>query len=600
MNRDASNGSIYPGRRADHGSNVNDDVGLQERRQARTEDGKRLEATLSAINRLNLADRRTIVRNFGRLVERSFKGEERAAAGRIFRKAHGERYGQSLEKKRKRYLRFEGEPLPIDAGHGEYAAKGMEFIRLLRAYSELKAGSSGVSDTEWSGAIIELCQGASFATSSGPFLAHSREARQAFQDAIEKMLDRIAKETDIVRYLDDITRWNLNFKPNNRDDYTAADLNSLHLRLCQLQSIQHQTGADSSLSSLLGHDRVRLEGCDVKDEDVSFLLPRIRMGRLYLPRRVLCLSACVKEAELDEIRNAVATPQRLKEARALFEADNGDNPYRFADETGRSRDDVAMKYWKECREKELRDAAILGSGFNPHSIDWADLEDQLEFDGFKGVSWLTFWQARSLDLILTAQDRPEALRLGLKTGGDWWSYAPKDLRHPRDDDSVGKEIDNCTFTDEEGMVYAWMPDGRGGLLVCRGLVQATAITEPLIAFDSTEHPLVEKLHSKNILSIYDDISWDAFNQAMTPWQSADSAARRTAKPAFRPLFDCPDGWTPASDDTIAAAMLRSLAYGSGVERLDSKLMEAINVRVSCLSRMKEDAHRLFEKRLMAD
>ncbi len=43
---------------------------------------------------------------------------------------------------------------------------------------------------------------------------------------------------------------------------------------------------------------------------------------------------------------------------------------------------------------------------------------------------------------------------------------------------------------------------------------------------------------------------------------------------------------PAPDDTLASAMLRSLAYAEGPERLDEKLIEAINQRVRCLDEMK--------------
>jgi hypothetical protein len=55
---------------------------------------------------------------------------------------------------------------------------------------------------------------------------------------------------------------------------------------------------------------------------------------------------------------------------------------------------------------------------------------------------------------------------------------------------------------------------------------------------------------------------------------------------LRPLFAAPLGWTPAPDGTLASAVLRSLAYGEGDERLDMKIKQSVNNRIACLRQMK--------------
>ena len=89
---------------------------------------------------------------------------------------------------------------------------------------------------------------------------------------------------------------------------------------------------------------------------------------------------------------------------------------------------------------------------------------------------------------------------------------------------------------------------------------------------------------------------------MENWQKRDfnSGSRHRGgemPPSLRPLFTAPNGWTPAPDGTLASAILRSLAYGEGDERLDMKLKQSVNARVACLRHMKDELARTYNASL---
>jgi hypothetical protein len=78
--------------------------------------------------------------------------------------------------------------------------------------------------------------------------------------------------------------------------------------------------------------------------------------------------------------------------------------------------------------------------------------------------------------------------------------------------------------------------------------------------------------------------------------SSFSFGRDDSKPpALRPLFEAPERWTPALDGSLASAILRSLAYGQGDERLDNKLVAVVNRHVACLRDMKSGLPRDFDQ-----
>ena len=86
--------------------------------------------------------------------------------------------------------------------------------------------------------------------------------------------------------------------------------------------------------------------------------------------------------------------------------------------------------------------------------------------------------------------------------------------------------------------------------------------------------------------------WDLLTLPMSDWQEKhyDFPSRRhqdKKPPSLRSLFAAPLGWTPAPDGTLASAILRSLAYGEGDERLDMKVKQSVNDRIACLRQMKD-------------
>ena len=106
------------------------------------------------------------------------------------------------------------------------------------------------------------------------------------------------------------------------------------------------------------------------------------------------------------------------------------------------------------------------------------------------------------------------------------------------------------------------------------------------------------------MDVYGDKAWELLSIQMEDWKSdlgfpiGHAMADPHIPPALRPCFDSPDGWAPAPDRSLAAAMLRSLSLAKGAERLDQMLIQAVNVRVECLARMKDGLERTFERGLL--
>ncbi|MBS0126485.1 hypothetical protein [Thetidibacter halocola] len=263
------------------------------------------------------------------------------------------------------------------------------------------------------------------------------------------------------------------------------------------------------------------------------------------------------------------------------------------------------------RERQLRENALREAGFRSTNINWADFIDNATGRARPGASWRVFWQARSIDLQLTAQEEPEALALGISALEPHWTHAPKDLLRPQDDTVNGAQIDNCTLSDEEGDLFAWFPDGDR-MLVCRGFTEERPVpgtaedpsgpSYQTVRYEPDECEISEGLMEMHFGPLDAGPAWELMTLPMQDWQSVFMANRPWStppelQPAFRPLFTAPTGWTPAPDDTLASAILRSLAYGEGAERLDEKLMAAVNRRVRCLDEMRSKLERHYEDAL---
>ena len=157
-------------------------------RQQRRSEAQALKDTLRSTKTLVDEDRMTIARNLGRLLERSFKGEERAAATKLYSLAYGEEGGRSLDKKRKKTIRFSDEPVPPE---DTYTAHGGTFFNLINAYADLRFGSAA-SEYERANVLVEALNGTTLTRSFGPKLASSGDARRLFERLTTQFLDTLA------------------------------------------------------------------------------------------------------------------------------------------------------------------------------------------------------------------------------------------------------------------------------------------------------------------------------------------------------------------------------------------------------------------------
>ena len=589
---------LHRGRRGRRPGASADTNVAKRRREDRQADAGRLRTMLSETSRLRVSDRVTLVRNLGRLIQRKWPENSKRRGVELFHAAFGAEAGHSMEKKRKRYFRFDGEPLPDRPDTGEYNARGATFLQLSDAFAILSHGGAA-SPEQKSETLLRLCEGASFHEPSRPRVDPdaSREVQDIFREKIAIMLDKMGRETDVISYLDQIRNFAVRIHPCSRDDVSESVRNGLTERCLPVERFEHGSGRQGPLS---GFERIELNGFGYREP--SRLLPGFRMARVYCPRPVLCLEAAVPAKTIHDIRTRPLRRSELREALSDL------NPSFTSNMTESEVEEVASRNWRKARERALRHAAMRNAGFDAETIDWQALEGPHDRAAIKGAEWRVFYEAKSIDIHLTADQEPEALALGLTLCSDWWGSAAKDLLKPADDVNPGREIDNCRFNDDAGGFFAWMPDGEM-MRVCRGFLMEIPLPEdhddPLdyreIEFD--EDPFIDPflaLFEEQFLQIDQGDGWGLAQHAM---KDPESDYPRTGSqrypavprtPSLRPLFSAPEGWSPAPDGSLASAMLRSLAFGQGRERLDQKLLYAINERVDCFHQMKVDLSRKFE------
>lgn len=582
-----------------------------ERRQRQQEEAKGLRATLGSIPRLEVADRKIIVRNLGRAIERKQGENPKQLCSLLFRRLFGEDGGLSKEKKRKRYIRFDGEPLNDHGPGEEYAASGPEFLRLIDGLAELLDQQSPADQAKGQ-MLLFVCDGTSFYGPAHPRLVQGQDLTQKFKVTMDAVIDRFARDTDIIAYLEEVQHYTIKTCPSTRDEFSADALANLHRELLPIDRFEHMTAEEEerlfgeARSYGFGYGeycRLRLGGFDIRAEAPAILYPEIRLARIYWPRQILCLPASVPTTALEEIWTRPLTDAELSAALAAIKDDD-----RLEGLVNRER--LAISRWRDKRESELWRQALRDAGLDPDNIDWHSFEDDLDGSACRGAKWHTFWNSVNVDLHVIADGKPEALHFGLSFAGrqfSHWAHDIKKLVHPRDDDRPGAKIDDdCfTITHPDMGVFSWLPVGKRSH-ICRGFeIYSESEDGSDLEEEYFEEPLpgfLQELFRKPLWPLQEKEAWEFLTLRMADWLASShefgSDQRRNDElPRLRPLFDAPQGWTPAPDGSLASAILRSLAYGTGEERLDNKIMAAINNRVGCLAEMKDRLSRQFEEAL---
>lgn len=492
--------------------------------------------------RLSEPDRIVLVRNLGRLVERAFKGTERRAASAIFKRAYGEESSASMDKKRKRYMRFDGELLPSNAPPGEYHAHGKSFLKLVEAFLQERFGDEPTEEKRWR-TLDALCEGASFAEPQKPRVFAGADHRNAFRSYMRQMVDVVAHESDIVTYLDEVRRFTVKEIYAPRGEMSRAEI---ALRGISPKRFEYYIPKPDE-SWKWEATQLSLDGFDNPVEEPSYLLPRIRLGRIFWPRHMLCLPVSVEKKAFDALDT-------------------------------------------EQQQSMLRDA-LRTNGNDPENLDWERFQDPKTGEAREGAKWHRFYQARGYDLVLTAEHDPQNLRLGLFTSL-WGGWDGCNLVSPCDDLTSAQLLD---FSEPDDL-----PDEYQVMRVGRKYYIAKGLGDPSGGFG--HH--VQESFEENFVDVHGDEAWNLLSVQMEDWRTTrvstigHALADPHVPPALRPCFDAPDGWAPAPDRSLASAMLRSLSLAKGAERLDQMLIQAVNVRVECLARMKDGLEQTFERGLM--
>ncbi|TNE57498.1 MAG: hypothetical protein EP341_04025 [Sphingomonadales bacterium] len=545
--------------------------------------------------RLEPSDRKILARNLGRAIERKVKDRPTQIAGQLFRTLYGEEGGVSKEKKRKRYIRFDGEPLNDHGPGEEYAARGQEFLRIAEGLADILEGDLP-KEAARDQMLLFVCDGASFYGPSRPRLHQDVSLFDKFRQTIDTLIDRIVRETDIVEYFEEMQNYTIRTHSFSRSDCAPDVLARLNEQMLPIERFEHFPG-DEEGNVYEEYARLRLGGFDIRAEGPSPLLPRIRLARVYLPRKVLCLPAFVETKQLEDIR---------KRPLSTAEIDHAMSEYKPNSLFDKSEEDIrrhAIQEWRDRKEHSLWRDAIKAAGLDPDALDWSSFEDDRDGSALNGAEWRTFWQAVSVDLYLVADGSPDALHFGLRfpeVEFPHWTDASKDLEKPSDDIISGGAIENCVVLDEHLHWVPWFPSGKS-TYVCRGY------SHNYLSGEDREFPepvpdYLDALGERALWPLQAAPMWHLLTMKMIDWQAGHYGGHVQRKPDERPpslrsLFDAPKKWTPAPDGSLASAILSSLAYGEGCDRFDEKIIAAANNMVGCFRDVKQEQTARFDQAL---
>lgn len=228
----------------------------EQRFKKKMQESNALRERLIATPRLNEADRKIIARNLGRSIEKRHAEKKTHICGQLFTNVYGVEGGISKNKKRKRYIRFEGESLN-DHGPGEgFAANGPEYIRLIDELEKLLGWQSPIGETR-SQLILFVCDGASFSSPTRPRIEEEHDWQKIFKKTIDMMLDKICNETDLINYFNFIINYKIKFIPANRTQLSSVEILNLYKDIILPHRFEHISGDDGD--SLISSDYNKLE-----------------------------------------------------------------------------------------------------------------------------------------------------------------------------------------------------------------------------------------------------------------------------------------------------------------------------------------------------
>ena len=178
----------------------------KEETHKRLRDADEIEAELRLPGNIRKPDRPILARNLGRIWERTFRGREAPPLSALFEAAFGKQAGEANHKKRKRFIRFDGENLPereSEIRDGDFAAKGHLFADIARAIKDIDIANHGKSDQEIRDerrrAILQLIEDSSFDKKVAPADRYRAEAQAELRKRLRQVTDLVEREVDLER-----------------------------------------------------------------------------------------------------------------------------------------------------------------------------------------------------------------------------------------------------------------------------------------------------------------------------------------------------------------------------------------------------------------
>ena len=175
----------------------------KEETHKRLRDADEIEAELRLPGNIRKPDRPILARNLGRIWERTFRGREAPPLSALFEAAFGNQAGEANHKKRKRFIRFDGEDLPereSEIRAGDFAAKGHLFADMARAIADI--ANHGKSDQEIQDerrrAILQLIEDSSLDKNVAPADLWA-EAQAELRKRLRQVTDLVEREVDLER-----------------------------------------------------------------------------------------------------------------------------------------------------------------------------------------------------------------------------------------------------------------------------------------------------------------------------------------------------------------------------------------------------------------
>jgi hypothetical protein len=300
-------------------------------KEAQRKLAREMQAALRHRRRLPSEDRPRLARSLGRMVETAWPGEERRRAAEIFAQAYPGSEA-SLVKKRSRYMRFKGEPLPEGAVNpGEYAAGGATFAQLAEAFAALRYGKA--DEDKKLMAILNLLEGTSLDQRQAHLARDDVEARQALGDVFARIRDEVLRDADLVGLFSLAVRYPIGTHCDLAEAYALASSNEQHKLLeddlrrlgldpavvegmeagARRQVLQGKTvwrryGFMASLDPCrlaIEPDVWRLDpsawvaGTPLDFDSLHWVFPRLRIGEIYLPAVDPCVDLDIAPTAID-------------------------------------------------------------------------------------------------------------------------------------------------------------------------------------------------------------------------------------------------------------------------------------------------------------